>query len=70
MPGIRWSLAQHIPASLPGTYWLVPGVADLCVVATTPGSPSVGAGCGSVKQALRHGIASTSLDLGGTSETR
>ena len=59
---MRWSLARRIPVSLPGAYWLVPGLADLCIVATAPKSPAVGAGCGSVSQALRHGIAYTSLD--------
>jgi hypothetical protein len=62
VPGIRWNLARRIPVSLPGTYWLVPGVANICVVVTAPGSPSVGAGCASVSQALHHGIASTSLN--------
>jgi hypothetical protein len=62
IPGMRWNLARLIPVSLPGTYWLVPGSADLCVVAMAPRSPAVGAGCGSVGQALRHGIASISLN--------
>lgn len=62
IPGIRWNLARRIPVSLPGTYWLVPGVANICVVAKTPGSPSLGAVCASVTQALHHGVASTSLN--------
>lgn len=62
VPGIRGNLARRIPASLPGRYWLVPGIANICVVARTPGSPSVGAVCATVSQALHHGVASTSLD--------
>lgn len=62
VPGMSWSLARRVPVSLPGTYWLVPGAADICVVATIPRSPSVGTVCAKVSQALRHGIANTSLD--------
>jgi hypothetical protein len=62
VPSMRWSLARRVPVSLPGTYWLAPGVEDLCIVATTPKSPSVGTVCASINQALRHGIANTSLD--------
>jgi hypothetical protein len=60
--GMSWNLARRIPVSLPGAYWLVPGTEDLCIVATTPGSPAVGTVCASIGQALRHGIANTSLD--------
>jgi len=59
---MKWSFARRVPVSLPGTYWLVPGSEDLCIVATNPGSPAVGTVCASVKQALRHGIANTSLN--------
>lgn len=62
IPGIKWNLARRIPGSLPGRYWLVPGIANICVVARTPESPAVGAVCATVDQALHHGIASTSLD--------
>ena len=59
---MSWRLARRIPVSLPGTYWLVPGARDLCVVATTPKSPAVGTVCASINQALHHGIANTLLD--------
>ena len=62
VPGMSWSLARRVPVSLQGTYWLVPGSEDLCVVATNPESPAVGTVCASVNQALHHGIANTSLD--------
>lgn len=62
VPGMSWGLARRVPGSLPGTYWLAPGVEDICIVAKTPRSPSVGTVCASVNQALRHGIANTSLD--------
>ena len=62
VPGMRWRLARRVPVSLPGTYWLVPGAEGLCIVATTPRSPAIGTVCARVDQALRHGIANTSLD--------
>ena len=63
VPGVSGDLARRIPVSLPSKYWLVPGVANICVVARTPRSPSVGTVCANVSQALHHGIANTSLDL-------
>lgn len=62
VPGMDWSLARRVPVSVPGAYWLVPGTKDLCIVGTTPESPAVGTVCASVSQALRHGVANTSLD--------
>lgn len=62
IPGMSWSLARRVPVSATSTYWLVPGVEDLCVVATTPKSPTIGTVCASAGEALRHGIANTSLD--------
>lgn len=62
VPKVRWNLARRIPVSAPSTYWLVPGASNMCVVRTIPGSPSVGAVCASVTQALHHGVANASLD--------
>lgn len=62
VPGMDWSLARQVPVSLPGKYWLAPGVEHLCVVATTPDSPAVGTVCATYDQALRTGVANTSLD--------
>lgn len=62
VPGMSWSLARRIPVSAPSAYWLVPGIEDLCVVAATPKSPTIGTVCASINQTLRHGIANTSLD--------
>lgn len=62
LPEIRWNLARRIPVSLPGRYWLVPGAANICVIAKTPESPSPAAVCASVAQAVRHGVANTSLN--------
>jgi len=62
VPGVSWALARRVPVSLPSKYWLVPGVAKICVVAMNPNPPSVGTVCASVSQALHHGIANTSLD--------
>ena len=63
VPGVSWHLARRVPVSLPSKYWLVPGVAKVCVVATTPSSPAVGTVCASVSQALHHGITNTSVDF-------
>lgn len=60
--GMKWSLARQIPTSLPGGYWLAPGVNHLCIVAASPYSRSIGTVCATVNQALRRGIANTSLD--------
>lgn len=60
--GMRWDLAQRVPLSLPGSYWLAPGAEALCIVATTPESPAVGTVCARVKQALRYGVTNASLD--------
>jgi hypothetical protein len=60
--GMRWDLARRVPVALPGRYWLAPGVRDLCIVATSPDSPAIGTVCASADQALRQGIANTSVD--------
>jgi hypothetical protein len=62
IPGMSWSLARRVPVSATSAYWLVPGVENLCVVATIPKSPTIGSVCASTGEALRHGIANTSLD--------
>lgn len=62
VPGIQWALARQVPVDSPGRYWLVPGADNLCLVGTIPGSPIVGTLCANVDQAVRHGIANTSLD--------
>lgn len=62
VPGLDWNLARQVPVSLPGAYWLAPGTDHLCVVATTPDSPAVGTVCATIDQALRDGVANTSLD--------
>lgn len=60
--GMDWSLARRVPVPLPGAYWLAPGAEHLCVVATTPDSPAIGTVCATYGQALRNGVANTSLD--------
>lgn len=60
--GMKWNLARRIPTSLPGSYWLAPGVNRLCIVAVSPYSRSIGTVCATVNQALRRGIANTSLN--------
>lgn len=60
--GMKWNLARRIPTSLPGGHWLAPGVNRLCIVAVSPDSRSIGTVCGIVNQALRRGIANTSVN--------
>lgn len=62
VPGMDWNLARRVPVPLPGRYWLAPGGGDLCIVATNPDSPAVGTVCAKAEQALRNGIANTSVD--------
>ena len=62
-PDIDWKLARRVRVPAPGTYWLAPGRREVCLVATRPNSPVIGTVCGTIAQALHHGIANTSLDL-------
>jgi hypothetical protein len=61
--GMLWSQSRRIPVSLPDVYWLAPGTKDVCIVALTPSTSSFGVVCATIRQALRHGIADTSLEL-------
>lgn len=60
---MRWSQAHRLRTSSPDDYWLVPGGRIVCILAVTPGSSSIGAVCAPIRQALRHGVAYTSLDV-------
>lgn len=60
--GMAWDLAHRVPVHETSTYWLVPGAKNLCMVATAPKSPAINFACTSVSQALRRGIAYTSLN--------
>jgi hypothetical protein len=62
IPGIDLALAEPVSVPVPGAYWLTPGRRDICMVATSPGTPVIGTVCATVAQALRHGIANTTLD--------
>lgn len=57
--GLSWKLAQRIPVTLPGAYWLVPGDGYLCVVAQE--SMGVGTTCAPTAEAVQHGIASITI---------
>lgn len=63
LPGMEWSQSRRLPVSLPGSYWLVPGTQAVCIVARPPASSSIGVVCAPIRQALRHGIADTSLNF-------
>ena len=60
--GVNWRLAQRIPVTLPGAYWLVPGNGYLCVVAMESlGTPGVSTTCAPTAHAVGHGIASIAI---------
>lgn len=63
LPGMRWSEPRRVPVSVPGNYWLVPGTRNVCIVARPTSSPSVAIVCAPIRQALRHGIADTSIEF-------
>lgn len=55
------TLAQRVPALLPGGYWLVPDADQLCIVSEVPGTPGAGTVCGSTRQTIEEGIAAVSI---------
>jgi hypothetical protein len=62
--GMSWRLAQRLPVSLSGAYWLVPGNGYLCVVDQgSLGNPAVGTTCARTAHALAHGIASITVAM-------
>jgi hypothetical protein len=63
--GVNWKLAQRIPVTLPGAYWVVPGNRYLCVISLkSMGSPGAGTTCAQTSQALEHGIADITIARG------
>ena len=61
---MRWDQAHRIPVSSSEPYWLVPGDKAICVITLTRAPRSIGVVCAPVAQALRHGVAYTSLRPG------
>jgi hypothetical protein len=60
--GSNWKLAQRIPVTLSGVYWLVPGNGYLCVISQgSMGNPGIGTTCAQTSQALRHGVAAITV---------
>jgi hypothetical protein len=60
--GLNWKLAQRIPSTLRGTYWLVPGNGYLCVIAQgSMGSPETGTTCAPTSQAVENGVADVTI---------
>jgi hypothetical protein len=58
--GMNWALAQRLPLSLRGLFWLVPGRHVLCLLhAETIHEAS--SACASTKTALAHGVVAVSL---------
>jgi hypothetical protein len=64
--GMSWRLAQRIPVTLAGRYWLVPGNRHLCVVEQgSLGSPGAGSTCARTGDAIAHGIADITVKRAG-----
>jgi hypothetical protein len=60
--GMNWKLAQRIPVTLPGAYWLVPARRSLCIVDQgSLGNPAVGTACTRTSDAITHGVASITV---------
>jgi hypothetical protein len=59
--GVNPALAQRIPVLVPGSYWLLPGIGQLCVVSQVPWLAGAGTICGSTRQALAEGIATVAF---------
>ncbi len=49
------ALAQRIPVTVPGSYWLVPGIGQLCVVSEVPWTPGIATICTRTQNAIKHG---------------
>jgi hypothetical protein len=59
--GVNPALAQRVPVVLPGRYWLLPGIGQLCLVSEVAGVQGVETVCGSTRQAIMEGIATISF---------
>lgn len=51
---INPALAQRIPATVPGSHWLVPGIGHLCVVSEVPWNPGPVMICASTQGVIKH----------------
>lgn len=57
MFGSNWKLAQRIPVTLRGAYWLVPGNGYLCVISHgSMASNTTGTTCAPTWYAVEHGV--------------
>jgi hypothetical protein len=52
---INPALAQRIPVTVPGNYWLVPGIGSLCIVSEVPWTPGIATICTRTQNAIKHG---------------
>jgi hypothetical protein len=59
--GMLWDQSRRLPVLSPDEYWLAPGTKYVCIVALSSAPVSVGTVCATIQEALRHGIANTSL---------
>ncbi len=58
--GMNWDLAQRVPLSLQGSFWLVPGRHTLCLLHAET-LHDVSSACATTKVALNHGVVTVSL---------
>lgn len=61
-PKMLWNDSRRVPVSLPESYWLIPGIRFVCLASLSPDSPVVRDVCATIKQALQHGLAITSVN--------
>lgn len=63
MYGSKWQLAQRLPSSAQGEFWLVPGKRFLCLLGLRSGEGRYGLSqtCAPIKHVLRHGIANVAI---------
>ncbi|MBS1870157.1 MAG: hypothetical protein JSS99_10875 [Actinobacteria bacterium] len=59
------AMARRIPAIVPGSFWLVPGIGHLCIVSRVAGVPGVGTVCASTRQVIEQGLATISFTSAG-----
>jgi len=58
---INPALAQRIPVTVPGRYWLAPGVGSLCVVSEVPWTPGIVTICARTQQVIKQGFGTISF---------
>ncbi len=64
------ALAQRIPVTVPGSYWLIPGIGYLCVVSEVPWTVGIAAICARTQTVIRHGTGTITFVPAGQAPAR